>query len=208
VVDLYDPLEQIAVGAYSPEKRDVFVTVLAASPEDASVAFFRLDEGEFRRGPSTFRFRGPPHLLAAGDFTGTGRAGFFKASYLDTTARVLVGETQEKDSDGYWESVESPLDLGFRPAVVELADVDGDGKADLLAVEAAAGAAPVVHVLLSRGDGTFRPGWSARLDGIEGARAIAVADLDGDGKADLVVLDAKGVAAVIYGDGRGAFGNK
>ncbi len=86
---------------------------------------------------------------------------------------------------------------------IAVADVNGDGKPDLLAAnwclqDQRCGPA----VLLGNGDGTFQTAEIYRATG-KGATSIAVADVNGDGKLDLVVLDAE--VSVLLGNGDGTF---
>jgi uncharacterized repeat protein (TIGR01451 family) len=93
------------------------------------------------------------------------------------------------------------------PSGVVAADLNGDGRMDLAIAGAAnQGAAGAVSVLLGNGDGTFQSAvnYPAGL----GARDVAVGDLNGDGKPDLVVaLLGAGVnsIAVLLGNGDGTF---
>jgi FG-GAP-like repeat/Abnormal spindle-like microcephaly-assoc'd, ASPM-SPD-2-Hydin len=61
---------------------------------------------------------------------------------------------------------------------IAVADIDGDGKLDLISV------GNQVAVQRGNGDGTFAP---ALLYGTAGGTAVAVADLDGDGTLDLAI---------------------
>ena len=96
--------------------------------------------------------------------------------------------------------------LGGRyPVAVVVADVNLDGKPDL--VVASGGQDPVpssVGVLLGNGDGTFQPTVSYDFGPI-GIVSLAVADLNLDGKPDLIVSSAQGPLGVLLGNGDGTF---
>src|SRR5215472_9633262 len=82
-------------------------------------------------------------------------------------------------------------------------DFDNDGKLDLTAA-----IGPTVWVSLSNGDGTFKPGIPSA--GPAGTiTAINVADVNGDGKLDLIVSGAKNsttyFVATMLGNGDGTF---
>jgi hypothetical protein len=89
---------------------------------------------------------------------------------------------------------------------VTVADVNGDGKPDVLV----GGACPdgncllgtTVTVLLGNGNGTFHLGGTYSASSA-GAGALAVADLNGDGKADVVTVG--GAVGVLLGNGDGTF---
>jgi hypothetical protein len=79
---------------------------------------------------------------------------------------------------------------------VAVADVNGDGKADIVFAGSQAGA------LLGNGDGTFEPVQISNV-GINPS-SIAVADVNKDGKADLLLIDRQG-AWVSLANGDGTF---
>ena len=109
----------------------------------------------------------------------------------------------------------------FQPAVpygsgglyadsVAVADVNGDGNADI--VVGTCGFPQVINcvasggkagVLLGNGDGTFQPAVTYTLGG-SGATSVAVADVNGDGKPDLLVATGSAVG-VLLGNGDGTF---
>ncbi len=97
-----------------------------------------------------------------------------------------------------------PLDAFGPPHALAVADVNGDGHLDLVAATCESNTAcGSVTILLGNGDGTFRGPLSLGSGG-NGASAIAVADVTGDGRPDLVVAnfasDTVGVLAA-RGDG-------
>ena len=84
---------------------------------------------------------------------------------------------------------------------IAVADVNGDGKPDIL-VGGAANNSAAIGVLLGNGDGTFQPAQTYNI-GSGTIRSIAVADVNGDGMPDLIV--AQGDVVVLLGNGDGTF---
>src|SRR3989475_1572348 len=90
---------------------------------------------------------------------------------------------------------------GALPITVGIADVNGDGKPDLVTVNTGAN---TVSVLLGNGAGSFGP----RTDFATGAvpHGLAIADLDGDGNPDLIVANTgANTVSVLLGTGTGTF---
>ena len=101
---------------------------------------------------------------------------------------------------------------------VEVADVNLDGKPDLVVAECGPSGTPecgyadggVVSVLLGNGDGTFQPAMTYSSGGIS-ATSVRVADVNGDDKPDIVVASVfdtvynskSGVVGVLLGKGNG-----
>jgi FG-GAP-like repeat/EF hand len=82
--------------------------------------------------------------------------------------------------------------LPFAPESLAAADVDGDGKLDLIA---AGGTANTIAVLKGNGDGTF----SAPVTYPASSPVrLAIADLDGDGHLDIAACGG-GVVTILYG---------
>ena len=112
---------------------------------------------------------------------------------------------------------------GDQPSSVAVADVNGDGNPDLLVANLCAnyGACGAdtdgkVAVLLGNGDGTFQAGGTYQTavtysSGGVGALSVVVADVNGDGKPDLMVANEtandnnNGSVGVLLGNGDGTF---
>jgi hypothetical protein len=95
---------------------------------------------------------------------------------------------------------------GDNPISIAAGDLDGDGHADLVVANYGTGPAEVdtnVHVLVNHGDGTF--GAPAAYPTTAWMRSVALADLNGDHKPDLVVTD-EYKAGVLRNKGDGTFG--
>lgn len=97
------------------------------------------------------------------------------------------------------------IDLPAPPRGLIAADLDGDGRLDLVtALRTSKPAQPLFQVLLGNGDGTFYEP-VARAPTGDGA-ALASADLDGDGLPDLAVaLRSASVISIVHNLGGGAF---
>jgi hypothetical protein len=98
-------------------------------------------------------------------------------------------------------------------ANVAIADVNGDGKLDMLAAGCNFNCSTgVVTVRTGNGDGTFAGGTYVFGTGGKSPSSPAVADVNGDGKRDLVVancgagcFDGIGTVGVLLGNGDGTF---
>src|SRR5207248_1503974 len=97
------------------------------------------------------------------------------------------------------------LAAGSHPRALVSADVNGDGKNDLIAANFGGNS---VSVLLGNGNGTFQ---SRRTFAVGASQtypvSVAVADVSGDGNKDLIVANGiGGTVSVLLGNGNGTFG--
>src|SRR5438445_781162 len=91
------------------------------------------------------------------------------------------------------------------PLSIAAADFNGDGKLDLALGIQQAGNPGYVNVLLGNGDGTYTPVSSLFVTG-NCPCSIALGDINGDGKLDLVVANSVDNAlTVLLGNGDGTF---
>ncbi|MGB8583901.1 MAG: VCBS repeat-containing protein [Candidatus Sulfotelmatobacter sp.] len=94
--------------------------------------------------------------------------------------------------------------VGPSPDSVVVADFNGDGRAD---IATASQSSATVSVLLRNSDGTFQPGVSyAAGNSPNSMRPLYVADVNNDGKLDLLVLNTTDqTLSVLLGNGDGTF---
>src|SRR5208282_2018471 len=139
-----------------------------------------------------------PNSLAIADLSGDGNADVVVAGFSGEVA-VLLG-----NGDGT-----------FQPGVIytgeyytfsaTIADVNGDGKPDLLVSGWDNEYNGLLGVLIGNGDGTFQPAITYNSGGY--SYSVAVSDVNGDGKPDVLVADLYGYGevGVLLGNGDGTF---
>jgi hypothetical protein len=136
---------------------------------------------------------GKPDLVVANECTDNGCE--------NGIVSVLLG-----NGDGTFKTAVPYNSGGLGADGVAVADVNGDGKPDILVTT---GSTTSFSILLGNGDGTFQP---ALLYGYDpSGDAIAVADFNGDGKPDVVITNVfvwecdGGGITVFLNNGKGEF---
>lgn len=133
-----------------------------------------------------------PVGLAAADFDGDGRTDVAVANHETDHLTLLLGDGR----CGFTEAPGSPLRLRVRPHVhaVASADLDGDGHRDLV-VDAREDEG--LLVLPGLGGGRFDTDGVHVPMGGDPYRGMAVADINGDGRPDLVTPGPRGIAIAL-----------
>ncbi len=141
-------------------------------------------------GRGTFTFSaelvvaGQPASVVAADVNGDGRPDLVCANYElpDGTSANTLTVLTNMGNGAFTFSV--TLEVGENPAAVVAADFNGDGWLDLISADSGNGSGKTLTVLTNNQHGEFS--LSAKPDVGLGPQSVAVADVNGDGKLDLI----------------------
>jgi hypothetical protein len=155
------------------------IAVAAAGTGDVQV-LFQLAPGTFA-APAGFPGGGEPTAVAAARLTGPGGV-----DLVVTTANGLLSVLLHGSTPGTFLPPASHA-AGTSPAAVQVADMDGDGRPDVVVADY--DGSLLVFLQAPAGDGTLLP--PVRYDTLDyGSCSIAIGDVDGDGRPDVVVANA------------------
>jgi uncharacterized protein (TIGR03437 family) len=131
----------------------------------------------------------------AWDLNGDGKDDLAVLNYQDGTVTIMFGSASGKLTTGKTYS----LGESSFPGAIAVADVNGDGKPDLVI-----SGFPGIVTLLGNGNGTFQAGPSTAAPA-EGP-FLATGDFNHDGKVDVAVTDLmSGMLYILLGNGDGTF---
>jgi hypothetical protein len=166
-------------------------------------------KGQFQQSPkSPFGVHSRPHThgIAIGDFNGDGYLDLATDSWVENKVEVIFG-----DKDMGFGSETSYL-AGNRPYQrLRAADVNADGKPDIVTTNLEGNNATV---LLGQGNGKFQEAEGSPFDCGSAPFGVAIGDVNGDGHADLAIVNSPTITAeskgrdglwVLLGDGTGKF---
>jgi len=164
----------------------------------------------------------PPHFgvgapFALADFDGDGKLDAAVLSETYTTPNDVLVEVLHGNGDGTFQALANPRPVSLCPAgaidcgayygaVLVAADLNGDGKPDLVA----SGSRNTVSVMIGNGDGTLRLAQQIQSPtGLYFVGTAVIADFNGDGKPDIVLATEGGMVLPALqlwtGNGDGTF---
>jgi hypothetical protein len=198
----------IAIGDFN---RDAKLDLAFANHEQKYLTVLLGDgEGGFTPAPnSPFAVDVKPHThgVAAGDLNGDGNSDLVTDSWQTDQVEVLFC-----DGKGGFRTPGTFFPVGKHPYQrARVADVNGDGKADIITSNLEG---DNVTVLLGDGKGGFKPSAGSPFPCGDSPFNFAVGDVNGDGKPDLAIVNSpsstsdrrgKDGLTVLLGDGAGGF---
>jgi len=147
--------------------------------------------------------------IAVADFNHDGNLDIITGNWGSLSVSVLEG-----NGDGTFQPRVDYV-LNYTVQSVTAGDLNGDGHPDIVACMGEGSLKGLnIAILLNNGDGTFQPAvyYAATTGQYSGSYAAAIADVNHDGKQDLVVANDGGVIArsynsvsVLLGNGDGTF---
>ncbi|MGI4870772.1 MAG: FG-GAP-like repeat-containing protein [Janthinobacterium lividum] len=140
-----------------------------------------------------------PHGIAVADVNSDGRPDLVTANQYSNTAGVLLGQA----GGGFAAVTTYSTGVYSQPLDIAVADVNGDGRPDLVTANQYSDAA---GVLLGQASGGFAAVTAYSTGANSQPSSIAVADVNGDGRPDLVTANyGTHTVGVLLGQASGGF---
>jgi hypothetical protein len=148
--------------------------------------------------PQAFAVGAHPEFLAVGDIIGDGIPDLVVSNSYSNNVSVLLG-----NGNGTFKPQQTYA-VGLTPFGIVVSDLNGDGRPDLVVGNVLSNS---LSLLLGNGDGSFQLQQTIAAGGglTQSSTCIAVSDLNGDGRPDLVVTNGRYPPAVFLGNGNGTF---
>lgn len=140
---------------------------------------------------------GNASAVALGDVNADGKTDIVVLNTNDSTVGVLLGT----GTGTFSAATTYPVGTSSYPSGLALADVNGDGRADVLVANNLSG---TIGVLLSRSAGGLGAATQLAV-GSSSPQSLTTGDMNGDGRPDLVVGTSGGGVLVLLGSGTGSF---
>lgn len=133
--------------------------------------------------PSVFLPTGNAQVVRVADLNRDGRADLVGVGSGTGTGTVSIWLQR---SDASWGTATSVPLAHLDTLDMAIGDVNGDGRPDIVVASGGGGLGQGLGLLLQRADGGFDTGGYLAVDPVWGAWGVGVADLNGDGRDDIV----------------------
>lgn len=191
-------------GVWTDDTLDILVPAAAGVPagypldvtvDNGGPPFMSILPTEFTYYADTYRLSYPKSVSSYSDATAAVSADFDGDGYPDLA--IVGGRTSAvqaflNDTRGGFAAPKETAFPGwyYPPGAVASWDFDADGKRDLVLINNYE-----IQILLGNGDGSFRSGWSTRVDPYR----LALADFDNDGAMDIAAISPRGILWLLMG---------
>jgi hypothetical protein len=184
---IYAPLV-VQVANLTAESDAFFLPTFLAAASTITTASFA--------APVDFATGTGPKMVAIADFDGDGKPDIAGTNYSDNTVSVYHNTATIGTIDASSFAAGVDFVTSANPEEVAVGDIDGDGKLDMVLVNVNSGALQVYRNTSTTGNVSF----ATKVEFTPGTTpfSVAVGDLDGDGKPDVVVTNSTSATLSIF----------